>query len=338
MINSPDQITVAWLSQVLKESVRTIDTACDTPFGALACHLTVSYDQPTDLPTQFFLKMKSPDATESISGRGKGEIQFYQEVGLDHNLPIPRAYVAEWDESTAQFNLLLNDLTVTHYITDRELPPSEANCYRVMDALAALHAHWWGQTNHDFCKVATAEDLAKFRQGDAEVYAEFADFLGDRITPQRRKYFEDVLAARPQLDQRLLDSKSLTVCHGDAHAWNFLYPQVEDGRAILLDWERVLIAPCTHDAAYMIGHWWYPAHRARMEKPLLQHYHAQLLKNGVQNYDWEACWLDYRHSIIQNLFEAAWWWKYELPNFLWWIRLECILNAYEDLNCAELVG
>lgn len=201
-----------------------------------------------------------------------------------------------------------------------------------------MHVYWWGHAllGAGLGRALTPQMLEEWRSSDAENTARFHAFLGDRISETRRAYFERVLAARPRLDVELA-AGPLTLCHGDAHPWNFLYPRDPAALPVLLDWEALRVGRCTDDLAYMMGLFWYPERRARYEQPLLRHYHGRLLAHGLHDYPWDDCWRDYRISITRQLFEPAWWWSVGMPAELWWPRLERILLAFEDLRCEELL-
>jgi hypothetical protein len=49
----------------------------------------------------------------------------------------------------------------------------------------------------------------------------------------------------------------------------------------LIDWEDWSINAATDDLAYMMAMLWYPDRRRRMERPLLDRYHAELVNRGV---------------------------------------------------------
>src|SRR5262249_39059147 len=113
--------------------------------------------------------------------------------------------------------------------------------------------------------------------------------------------------------------------------------------AVLVDWETWDADVGVFDLAYLITLFWFPAHRARMEKELVQSYHFFLQATGgkVQHYSFEDCWNDYRHSIIRLLLRPVWWWRERRDDQfwaeVWWPRLERVICAYEDLHCEELL-
>lgn len=349
IITSFEDINPNWLTTVLQHqgiltggSVVTLDKNCATPFGATVCNINVVYsnDVSDSVPDKLFLKILS--GITSVTHRGIREFQFYQLMMTDnHILPIPKCYYAQYDAESGALNLLLADLSDTHFALEHEIPPTEKQCYQLMDILAQIHAYWWEspKLGLQIGSVPTEQALADEFAEDVSVYQAFADYLGDRLMPSRRGIYEHIIHKFLAIKQkRFANNKKLTLSHGDAHAWNFLYPRQQQDMPYLLDWEALGVNIGTNDLAYMMAVFWHPARRQWLEESLVKHYHNQLLAHGIQNYTWDDCWYDYRLAIVGNLFMPAWWWKHNTPAFLWWHRLERLMMAYEDLNCAELLG
>ncbi len=79
-------------------------------------------------------------------------------------------------------------------------------------------------------------------------FAIFADTVGDRLSPERRRVYERVIAAGDRLLERYRSRRDLTLVHGDAHVWNLLYPRDGAvGGVRLIDWDswRVTRPPTT---------------------------------------------------------------------------------------------
>jgi hypothetical protein len=136
---------------------------------------------------------------------------------------------------------------------------------------------------------------------------------------------------------RFLGRNHMTVVFEDVHAGNFLYPRDPSRHSLkMIDWEQWHVNIGPHDLAYMMGLFWFPERRARLELPLLHRYHERLVAGGVQGYSWDECWADYRLSIARTLFVPVWQWGRERPPDIWWNHLERISSAFEDLQCIEL--
>jgi len=105
-----------------------------------------------------------------------------------------------------------------------------------------------------------------------KVFARFVDITGDRLSPERRRRCERMLAGRRVLARRLVTNKDLTLVHGDAHVGNMLYPREGSGdRVRFVDWEIWRTRPGAWDLAYLMAVHWFPERRRSFEDRLLQH-------------------------------------------------------------------
>ncbi len=340
VITSVEQVTPEWLTAVLDRA------ELSRPFGSLVSRLTVTYkgDVSARAPHRLFMKLADPDTHEKWPGRGKREVQFYNSIrqGDFARLPLPQCYDAAISDDG--FHLLLDDLTESHIALPHPFPPSLEQCRQVITTLASIHAWWWNNEKLGVSMGRSPEQKTVF-DGDEDFFPAFADFLGEALWPERRAIFERVIDAAPRLHKRL-EKGNLTLIHGDAHAWNFLYPRgkldyVGAKGAVLVDWETWDADVGVFDLAYLITLFWFPAHRARLEKELVQNYHFFLQTFGVRKYSFEDCWNDYRHSVIRLLLKPVWWCHaHPEDKFwpeVWWPRLERVLCAFEDLHCGELL-
>jgi len=172
------------------------------------------------------------------------------------------------------------------------------------------------------------------------MFPSFVDLLGDRLPVARCRLYEKVLSSWPfsRLSERLNERRGATLIHNDAHAWNFLYPRdPAHDRVCIIDWHEWGIGLGTNDLTEMIVLWWYPKRRALMEEPLVRRYHCQLMEHGVEGYDWEQCWDDYRLSAIRVLLYPVWMHAGGRPLTFWWPILERGMLAFQDLECIELL-
>lgn len=109
------------------------------------------------------------------------------------------------------------------------------------------------------------------------------------MPPERRDLYRRLLDQAHRLLARYHSHRNLTIVHGDAHSWNFFLPRHGGSENVrLIDWEGWTIDTATDDLAYMMAMLWYPDRRRRLERPLLDLYHAALLDNGVRGYDRQA--------------------------------------------------
>jgi hypothetical protein len=58
----------------------------------------------------------------------------------------------------------------------------------------------------------------------------------------------------------------------------------------------------------------------------------------VQGYSWEALQEDYRVMLAILIFVAVWDKTSGAAKGYWWLKMSCLLAAYEDWDCALLVN
>ena len=184
---------------------------------------------------------------------------------------------------------------------------------------------------------ATPRRRTRHLRSFAERFARFADRVGDRLPRERRDLYERLLDAAPRLLARYHSHRNVTIVHGDAHVWNCFLPRDGGDDVRLFDWDSWRIDVAADDLAYMMAMHWYPDRRRRIERPLLDRYHAALLAHGVRGYDRRALDDDYRLSVLWQITTPVWQAANDIPPVIWWNNLERILLAVDDLGCRDLL-
>jgi Ecdysteroid kinase-like family len=304
--------------------------------------LRLSYDGDAgDAPRSLIFKTGLPERLNAEWAGGRHEVAFYREIaGAMAARLTPRCFDAAWDGETNAWHLLLEDLTDTHHVAaDWPIPPTIADSGRMIAALARFHAAWWDDPRLGV-GIGTWQDPGEAQlTAFADKFARFADRLGDRLSPERRATYEQLIAAGPRLNARYHTHRNLTILHGDAHIWNIFLPR--DGArddVRFLDWDAWRLDVATDDLAYMMALHWYPEHRRRCERALLDRYHAELVAHGVAGYDRRALDDDYRLSALWQMTTPVWQAAINIPPWVWWPHLERIFVAIDDLGCRELLA
>jgi hypothetical protein len=305
--------------------------------------LRLDYDgAPDTAPATVILKTGQADSGGGRWSAGAREVAFYHQVAPHMTAHrIPRCYDGCSNEDARAWHLVLEDLTDSHFIaTTWPLPPTTPDCERIVDALAGIHAEWWDDTRLGVT-VGTYRDQAAtddYVRTLVAQYAPFADSLGDRLPADRRALFERVLDAAPRLLMRVMCRRNLTIIHGDAHVWNAFLPRDHSDTVRMFDWDAWSVHVGPHDLTYMMAVHWYPERRQRLERMLLDRYHAALLAHGVQGYDRDALDEDYRWSVLLHFARPLFLATHGIPPVVWWSHLERIMLAVDDLGCRELLG
>ena len=323
-------------------TVRDVVVESDRPtLVSRVIRLRLDYDgAPGEAPHSIILKTAHPERIALGSGAAFQEVAFYRDVatatppGL-----LPRCFDAHADADTQYWHLLLEDLTDSHVIpTAWPLPPSQLQCERIVAARAHFHAVWW-EDERLGVSIGTRRDPASWQnlmRDFHQRYTRLADRLGDDLSPQQRRLYEGLIGST-HLAERVQSPRNLTIIHGDAHVWNCFMPRDGGSDVRLFDWDAWRISRGVTDLAYMMAVHWYPDGRHRMERPLLNHYHATLLENGVANYDRQALDEDYRLAVLWQLGTPVWQAAYDIPPVIWWNNLQRVLLAIDDLGCRELL-
>jgi len=337
-------ITAEWLSEVLRTNGLLksgiineihLQPLSDVPFGAPKIRrLEIDYSQNAicDIPDRVILKIAPKEK----------EYFFYTEiVEWMGKIPVPRCYLAQQSEDKSQTIFLLEDLSDTHFQTEWPVPPTLELCEVAIDCLASFHAFWWNdpRLETEFRQKVTKGNYWTGRLNEAiNKLPAFLDFIGDRLSAERKRIYEKVLASSYQHWMPDSTRNGKTFLHGDIHFWNFLFPKDPSKNEIrIFDWNSWDIGKGTNDLAYMMGLHWYPDLRQRSEQILLKRYHNNLLDQGVSDYSWDDCWLDYRESCIMNLFIPVWQWQRGNSSIVWWSHLERSFLAFADLGLMELL-
>jgi Ecdysteroid kinase-like family len=322
---------------------RVRDVAVESARPTLVSHITrlrLGYDSSCEAPRTLILKTGLPDIAEGLRDAGRREVAFYTDVAaLMPARVVPRCFEAVWQPKT--WHLLLEDLTDSHTIaTAWPLPPTLEQCRHILTALARLHAAWWddprlGVSVGAWLDPGAMDDVMRKL---ADRFVAFAERLGERLSGERRDLYRRFLDAVPRLLARYHSHRNHTIVHGDAHVWNCFLPRDGGEDVRFFDWDAWRINTATNDLAYMMATHWYPERRRRMERPLLDHYHAALVAHGVRGYDRGALDDDYRHSVLWQLAIPVWQASIDLPPVIWWSHLERVVLAIDDLGCGELLA
>lgn len=351
---STDQIAPEWLTHILRRSghlarghVVSIArlgedaSSIDGPgfFKNNRMEIYYSPDATPSVPTRLYLKAQDGAVHKSAGAR---EVAFYLSVAAQMPYPpAPICFDAAYNPDSGAYHLLLEDVSETHRTVHPEEPATQNDVESMLDALARLHAHWWGhqKLGQSVGTVPTPEEIRdSFGQLEA-AFPRYVDYLGDRLSVERRRIYEKVLERYPDVAiHRFAQRERLTVVHDDAHAGNFLLPRhAGEQRLFLIDWQQWGIHVGLHDVAYLIALFWYPERRARLEEWAVRNYHTRLCRYGVDAFDWPTCWGDYRLQAIENLLVPFWAWIFqgERWGFHRWHQLEKAMLAFQDLKCED---
>ena len=316
-----------------------LEETVDTTISTLS-FVTVEYtpDAAPALPRH--LVVKSPHVLLTTQPDRIGEAVFYRRLApMVGTPPVVRCVGALLQDGDTPEIVILEDIRATHDHPPWPLAPSQRHCELAVDALLRLHTQWWESATlgHSVGHAHTMESLTSMVQGIAEHVPAFIESVGDAIDDAGRAVLQRVFASSLQPWLRLTNPHALTIAHGDAHTWNFLFPRSGDSAAYLIDWQLWHVDVAARDLAFFMALHWDAQRRRELELPLLEHYHRGLLAHGITTYAFDELLLDYRRCVVRNLTIPILFWSRGMKPEAWANRLQCALAAYADLRCEELL-
>ena len=295
-----------------------------------------SADATRDLPQALVVKRPRADSPGTYTDP---ELDFYRRVALGTGSPPLVRCVAALEESAIGQVLVLEDLRHSHDHPPWPVAPSERQSEAAIETLAAIHARWWEHAGlgHGVGTAHTSESLRAMVKGVSDHLPAFLGEYGSSLPQSAAAILGRVFSSdlRPWL--RLTESRALTVTHGDAHSWNFLFPRSGEGPAYLIDWQLWHLDVGARDLAFLMALHWSPMRRHEMERDLLHRYHDCLVQLGVAGYSMDDLVLDYRRCVVRNLTFPILFWRRGMAPEGWWHRLDYALSAYRELDCEELL-
>ena len=325
---------------------RVAAVAVDKSFPTILSHifkLRPTYEGDAGgAPQSLILKAGLPERPGGPWWGGKTEVEFYAQVASAMPAGLtPRCFDAQWEAGNGAWHLLLEDLSDSHVqATQWPLPPSFEQSESIVRTHARFKAVWWDDPRLGVSvgKWRDAESAEQGRQRLVGQFAQFGQLMGERLSSERRTFYDRLLDQAPRLFERYQAHRHMTIVQGDSHVWNCFLPKgggTQDGR--LFDWDAWRLDVGTDDLAYMMALHWYPDQRRAMETRLLDCFHDELLKCGVQGYDRRALQEDYRLSVLWQIMTPVWHMAVGIPPVIWWNNLERIHMAAANLGCRDLL-
>lgn len=222
------------------------------------------------------------------------EARYYLELATDTPIRTPAAYLARFEG--ARSLLLLEDLGGMRFADSLE-GVALADVEAAVDALAAMHAAWWGRIDAaKWLPVTTVNlDHAGPVQG---AFARAWDTRRELASDGVRATIDRAVEAYPALLQRI-GSGPRTLLHGDFRFDNLCFDAVVGDHAVLAyDWQFACRGRGTYDLAYLLGLDLDPTVRREHEEALLRRYVGGLRTGGVEGYGLDEARRDYATSLL----------------------------------------
>jgi hypothetical protein len=342
-------LTSAWLTAALAASGALEGGAVESftvePGGgnwSANARLRLRYtpDARGERPERLFLKLVRTYLGDGESF-GPSEVDYYTRDYVDlPDAPLVRCYHAAYSPVLRRYHLLLDDHSATHVVAATKAPTLGYGL-ALAEALATLHARWWGATRlaEAGAPVHGAEQIQHFVDIAAPGAEHIITGCAAELQPHWPTLLRDLFARYPQaLIERTRDLDGFTLIHGDTGDLNILVPRAGDQPLYLIDRQPFDWSLTTwlgvYDLAYAMVLDWAIATRRDLEGPVLRRYHDQLLMHGTTGYAWERLWEDYRLVVPLCVAVAAEYCRGGVNSgtrHIWLPMLQRALTACDDL-------
>lgn len=235
------------------------------------------------------------------------EVRFYQELAPKTNLAIPKCYYGDIDLETGCFILLLEDLS--HYcVVNIKDGCSIQNVELVLQSLAEFHANWWEKSEIlEIDYITPINYLAEYKQRQyQEWWSKFPEKLENALPDDPLPM--SLLELGQQFGSKFANvfaefsSPPITLLHKDPHVDNLMFGEQEgEQKLVFIDWQLFGYGRSVIDVTYFMIMSVPIDLRRKCEREFLRNYHNLLVQNGVENYAFEQCWVDYQRALFRLL-------------------------------------
>lgn len=315
IVGGPDDLTASWFTEVLRSagalagdaSVTAVETE---PVGqgvmARSQRARLTYEPSDTGPPSLVVKYATDDQGSLGVAQAMRlyatEVAFYNDVAPSVTANIPSCYLAEHDEGSGAFTLLLEDLATTTRPGDAMtlLAPDEVAA--VLTELVGLQAPTWNDPNLRQLPWLADDRVTigmfdQFSQG----LSSFVDRFKDKLDDSHVALFERVLPKSGEWARSWGDPTVLQ--HGDFRTDNLMFGKSDSDPAVtVIDFQTARLGPPGVDAAYLLGASLSIENRRAHDRELIEAYHQQLQDAGVQDFDFDACWQSYREGALYGVF------------------------------------
>lgn len=296
-IRRPGAVDAAWLTTVLQnagtDAVVAGFQAGNVGTGQIgeSVRFKLTYARGGEgAPASLVGKFPSSNDMSRNTGVALGnylrEVRFYQQLADKALVQTPRCWLADVDEPSGEFVLMMEDLAPAEQ-GDQLTGVSLDQARLVVVQAARLHASHWADDRLDALawvsnsKAAPATSVTP--QAVAGLWKTFCERYAARLKPHWIEVGE-VIATRWEALGAMHDGpRCLT--HNDFRPDNMMFGTAAGGHPVtVLDWQSFAYGAGATDLAYFLAGALTPAERRSHEPALLDLYHRSLTELGVRDY------------------------------------------------------
>ncbi len=301
VVDRPEDLTASWLSDVLGAEVSRVAWR-RVGSGQIGTCYRLELDGAPGVPRSLIAKLpaEDPGLRAFLSPAYRAEVYFYRDLAHTVAVRVPVCHHKAISADGTVFTLLLEDAAPAVQ-GDQLTGCSPGQAAAAVVNLAGLHGpRWCDTTLLDLPWLnAVGEEDAK---GLGEVFAPAVETFVERFAG--RISDEDAGTLRATADRVaawvLGRAERFGPVHGDYRPDNLLFHPDGGAEVVAVDWQTVSLGHPVRDLAFFLGTGLRSADRAACERDLVARYHSALTGYGVEGYDLEECFDDYRFAAVQG--------------------------------------
>jgi hypothetical protein len=230
------------------------------------------------------------------------EIKMFEQVLDETPITTPVCHAAV-QQDDGQFLLLMENMSIDYDVGDQVVGATLAQAEATIDALAAMHAHWWQRPELDAMDWLPVPNAPQYVAAVPNIYRAGLPVLetewADRVPPSAIDVARSVDPKFEELLHRTAGGP-ITLIHSDARLDNVFFSKTDDSVAFI-DFQLALRGRAVADIAYLIGtsvphelgreHW----------EQLLRRWHDNVRALGVDDYSFDDAVTHYREAAMYYL-------------------------------------
>jgi aminoglycoside/choline kinase family phosphotransferase len=344
LLDSVDDLSTGWLSEALGAEVSAY-TLERVGTGQMGFCYRVGLTGADTLPTTALLKLPSADAgtRAMVAGAYRTEVRFYTEVLPTVGIRTPRCLATTEVSEDGRFAMLLQDMAPA--VQGDQIggcTPDQARDAAVN--LAGLHGPRWCDASLlriEGLTINGPEDAALLAEVYAPVTETFVEILADRLSDETVATLRACVGVCAAWS--LGRQERFGLVHGDYRLDNLLFGDAAGGgsEVAAVDWQTLSLGLPARDLSYLLGTGLSVEDRREHERAIVAEYHADLTAYGVEGYEADLCWEDYRYAMLQgplvSVFGCAVGSRTERGDAMFAAMVERSCTAIRDLGTLELV-
>jgi hypothetical protein len=295
---SPSEISVEWLREMLineSSANKIVSIEIDKNFGPVSLlgkvvRVIINYAEEVTEPKSLIVKFQV-----SCSDK-KRESVIYQLLGEAEVPFVPRLYGV-----FGKGNLVLEDLSFTHSVIDKNQDLTIKQIRNVVAILADINSRFYGDSR------VPKNDISHFVNSININMEEGWDIYKNRYQEQLEEAASDFewMWQNREIVSAYYNSGPATLIHGDVNRGNLLFSNDGSDKPILIDWQLSGQKVLPFDLAYFIIQRLTVAQRRKHENELVREYYNLLPEYIHAEYSFDHLMLDYRACVTRTMLSSV---------------------------------